>query len=224
MSAMARLYQYYSYYFGMYSQSNDDTALLLENMDEKHKKEKLKEKLKYDKKVSANIIFEKKLSDLSDNSSTIGSEISDEGDISNMLEEETQKKKIFGKQFAKVLSKDLKALGDGFKKNIIDTSIDSQIDKEAEESIKKKEEELSKIYKTTREKSNMKINFEMKETMLEFPLDDTKSTTKVLRLKSNITGNVYLKTNVDLIRDGNSKLVKVNFRENNFKAGIKIYN
>ena len=224
MSAMARLYQYYSYYFGMYSQSNDDTALLLENMDEKHKKEKLKEKLKYDKKVSANIIFEKKLSDLSDNSSTIGSEISDEGDISNMLEEETQKKKIFGKQFAKVLSKDLKALGDGFKKNIIDTSIDSQIDKEAEESIKKKEEELSKIYKTTREKSNMKINFEMKETMLEFPLDDTKSKTKVLRFNFNFLCTILTDSEYDTTKDGTGRTIKINYLSNNMKLSAKCIN
>ena len=39
MSAMARLYQYYNYYFGMYSQSCDDAALLLANLEDKHKKD-----------------------------------------------------------------------------------------------------------------------------------------------------------------------------------------
>ena len=128
----------------MYSQSCDDVTLLLANLEEKHKKEKLKQKLKYEKKISANNLIESRLSDIS---STIGSELSEEEevDVANMLEEETQKKKIFGSNFSQMLAKDLKALGNKFENNIIDTRIDIQAEEEAEKSIKKKEEELSKI-------------------------------------------------------------------------------
>ena len=104
-------------------------------MEEENKKIKLKQKLKYKKKISANSLLEGRMSRLSDASSTISSELSEEeADISNMLEEEKEKNKIFEKNFYRLLSKDLKALGDDFENNIIDTSID----KEAEESIKKR--------------------------------------------------------------------------------------
>jgi hypothetical protein len=54
----------------------------------------------------------------------------------------------------------------------------------------------------------------MRETSLIFSLDDTKSITKVLRFKYNLNGSIHLKTNFDMIRDGNKKLVKINFNEN----------
>ena len=41
MSTMARLYQFYTYYFGMYIQSYEDTILDLAKMERNHKKEKL---------------------------------------------------------------------------------------------------------------------------------------------------------------------------------------
>ena len=215
MSAMARLYQYYTHYYGMYCQSCDDVALVLANMDEKHKKEKLKEKIKYEKKLSANLMLERHLSDAS---STLSSELSeDEKDISNIVEEEKEKKKIFGQNFSKLLCKDLKALGDNFQNNLIDTSAD----KEAEESIKKKQEELSKILTTTREKSNMKVKFEMKETMLEFPLDDTKSKTKVVRFKYNFVCSVLMDSEYDTTKDGSGKVVKLNYLSNNMKISAK---
>ena len=223
MSAMARLYQYYNYYFGMYSQSCDDAALLLANLEEKHKKEKLKQKLKYEKKISANNIIENRLSDIS---STIGSELSEEEevDVLNMLEEETQKKKIFGSNFSQMLAKDLKALGNKFESNIIDTRIDIQAEEEAEQSIKKKEEELSKILETKREKSNMKIKFEMKETILEFPLDDTKSKTKVLRFKYNFLCTILMDSEYDITKDGLGRTIKMNYLSNNMKLSAKCIN
>ena len=222
MSAMARLYQYYNYYFGMYSQSCDDVTLLLANLEEKHKKEKLKQKLKYEKKLSINSIIENRLSDIS---STIGSELSEEEvDVTNMLEEETQKKKIFGNNFSTMLAKDLKALGNKFENNIIDTRIDIQAEEEAEESIKKKEEELSKVLETKREKSNMIIKFEMKETMLEFPLDDTKSKTKVLRFKYNFLCTILMDSEYDITKDGLGRTIKINYLSNNMKLSAKCIN
>ena len=221
MSSMARLYQYYSYYYGMYCQSCDDIALILANMEEEHKKIKLKQKLKYEKKISANSLLEGRMSRLSDASSTISSELSEEeADISNMLEEEKEKNKIFGKNFARLLSKDLKALGDNFENNIIDTSID----KEAEESIKKKNEELEKIFTTTREKSNMKVYFEMKETMLEFPMDDTKSKTKVVRFQYNFLCSVLMDSEYDTTKDGKGKTIKIDYLSNNMKISAKFIN
>ena len=223
MSAMARLYQYYNYYYGMYSQSCDDVALLLANLEEKHKKEKLKQKLKYEKKISASNIIENRLSDLS---STIASELSeeDEVDVANMLEEENQKKKIFGNNFSKMLAKDLKALGNKFEKNIIDNSLDIQAAQEAEDTIKKREEELSKQLETKREKSNMKIKFEMKETMLEFPLDDTKSKTKVLRFKYNFLCTILMDSEYDTTRDGLGRTIKIDYLSNNMKLSAKCIN
>ena len=220
MSAMARLYQYYSYYYGMYCQSCDDIALILANMDEVHKKEKLKQKLKFEKKLSASLILEERTNRLSDTSSMLSSELSVEGDISNMLEEETEKKKIFGKKFAHLLSRDLKALGENFEENILSTSID----KEAEESIKKKEEELSKILTKTREKSNMKVKIEMKETMLEFPLDDTKSKTKVLRYKFNFICSTLMDSEYDITKDGTGKELRIDYLSNNMKVSAKFIN
>ena len=219
MSAMARLYQYYSYYYGMYCQSCDDMAFLLSKMEEDHKKEKLKTKLKYEKKLSFNSFLGGRLSSLSDASSVL-SDLSEEKDISKMLEEEKEKKKIFGKEFAKSLCKDLKALGTKFEDKLIETSAD----KEAEESIKKKEEELAKIITTTREKSKMKIKLEMKETMLEFPLDDTKSKTKVVRFRFNFLCSVLMDSEYDNIKDGTGKLLRINYLSNNMKIAVKCIN
>ena len=221
MSAMARLYQYYSYYYGMYCQSCDDITLILANMEDEHKKLKLKKKLKYEKKLSANTILERQKSQISDISSTLGSELSqEEGDISNMLEEEKEKKKIFGKKFANLLSKDLKALGENFENNIIDTSLE----KEVEESIKKRNDELEKKYTTTREKSNMKVFLEMKETMLEFPMDDTKSKTKVVRFTFNFKSSVLMDSEYDITRDGKGKDIKCDYLSNNMKISAKFIN
>ena len=219
MSAMARLYQYYSYYYGMYCQSCDDMAFLLSKMEEDHKKEKLKTKLKYEKKLSFNSFLGGRLSSLSDASSVL-SDLSEEKDISKMLEEEKEKKKIFGKDFAKSLCKDLKALGTKFEDKLIETSAD----KEAEESIKKKEEELAKIITTTREKSKMKVKIEMKETMLEFPLDDTKSKTKVVRFRFNFLCSVLMDSEYDNIKDGTGKLLRINYLSNNMKISVKCIN
>ena len=222
MSAMARLYQYYSYYYGMYCQSCDDIALILSKMDDQHKKEKLKRKITFEKKLSANLISEDKASRLSeiDALSTLSNDLPIERNISNILEEEKEKKKIFGKNFAKLLSKDLKALGNKFEDNIINTSAD----KEAEESIKKKEEELSKILTKTREKSDMRVKIQMKETMLEFPLDDTKSKTKIVRFKFNFICSTLMDSEYDVTKDGKGRQIRIDYLSNNMKVSAKFIN
>ena len=61
-----------------------------------------------------------------------------------------------------------------------------------------------------------------KLTSQDFWIDDSKSVTTVLNLKGNIKGNIFFKTDVDLIRNGNDKLVKIQIKENNMKTNIKI--
>ena len=224
MSSMARLYQFYNYYFGLYSKSCDDVILILANMEEKNKKEKLTNKMKFEKKHSSNVIMQRQLSNISDISDISNTDSNkDEVIISNYLNKIKSKKKLFGKQFADSLGKDLKKSKE--KDNIISTStVDLSLEKEAEESIKKKEEELSKITKTEREKSNMKINFEMKETRLDFPLDDTKSKTKVLRFNFNFILTLLMNSEYDNIKDGFGRVIRTNYITNNMKMSAKCVN
>jgi hypothetical protein len=200
----------------MYCQSNDDIALLLANLEEKHKKEKLKQKLRNDQKFSSNSLD--RISGLSEISSQFGSEITEVEEV-NILEEKNQKNKIWGK-LAKDLSKDLKALGNKFENNIIDT----RIEKEAEDSINKNKEELAKILTTTREKSNMKITFEMKRIRLEFPLDDTKSKTKALRFNFNFLSSILMDSEYDLTKDGTGHVISYKYLSNNMKLCAKFIN
>ena len=180
--------------------------------------------MKFEKKHSSNVIMQRQLSNISDISDISNTDSNkDEVIISNYLNKIKSKKKLFGKQFADSLGKDLKKSKE--KDNIISTStVDLSLEKEAEESIKKKEEELSKITKTEREKSNMKINFEMKETRLDFPLDDTKSKTKVLRFNFNFILTLLMNSEYDNIKDGFGRVIRTNYITNNMKMSAKCVN
>ena len=89
--------------------------------------------------------------------------------------------------------------------NSISKKINDDADKEIEKYLKNKEIKYNKIFRKKNKKLNIKIRFETRESSIKFPLDDSKSVTKVLRLKSKINGNIYLKTDIDLIRNGNDK-------------------
>ena len=221
MSTMARLYQFYNYFFGMYTQSVEDTILDLAKMERKHKKQILSSKIK---RFGSNSIA-------SFSESTFDSETEDE---SSVLEEELikdpSKKKLFNKKFYSNLKKDLKIEKDD--DNIINTSsnknniinnIDDKIEEEAEAQIKLNEEEKSKVLITTNKKSLMKIKVEIRETSLLFPLDDTKSKTKVLRFKFNSACTINMDSEFDQVTDGNNKLVRTNYKSNNMKLSAKCF-
>ena len=148
MSTMARLYQFYNYFFGMYTQSVEDTILDLAKMERKHKKQILSSKIK---RFGSNSIG-------SFSESTFDSETEDE---SSVLEEELvkdpSKKKLFNKKFYSNLKNDLKIENDNdniintsSKKNNIINNIDDKIEEEAEAQIKLNEEEKSKVLITTK--------------------------------------------------------------------------
>jgi hypothetical protein len=243
MNTMGRIMQFGLYYSEMFYKIIEKNLTIWENMEKEHKKEKMRNKLM---KKKSNIIME-------GDSSDSDSDIDDENDIKENEDlEKSDGNKIFDDKFASQLAEDInkKKEKDNEDEFIIDTSskkdkgndneiniIDSQsniiinknndnndIEKNAEENLKNKEIKLSKIFRTKNKKINIKIKLELRETSLLFPLDDTKSVTKVIRCKSNINGNVYLNTNFDLIRDGNTKLVKINFNENKINTGMKILN
>ena len=233
MSTMARLYQFYSHYYGMYSQSCENITLVMAEMDERYKKDKLKNILqfKYGQKNSS--------SEISDTSSYIsGSEVTEEDEeITKMIKEEIDKKKLFGKDFANVLNKDLKEMKTLKENNINTNSINNNDDiglkpsqtniyfnEIAEESMKNKKDKLSKILKETKEKSEIDVKFEMKESLLEFPLDDTKSKTKVLRFQHNFICTMTMDSEYYMTVDGNGKLIETKYITNNKKLCAKLLN
>ena len=215
MSTMARLYQYYNYYFGMYSKSCENIILELAKMERDHKKLKLQNKLS--KALSSDI------SSLSDVSSTM-SDLGENNDIEADLNEDTEKKKIFGKDLINSLKADLASKNN----DIIDTSSknkkDEEIAKVVEQEMKEKENELSQKLTIKNNKSKMKIKVEMKETALVFPLDDTSSKTKLLRFRFNFTSTILMDNDYDTTIDGNGKLIKTIYKTKNMKIAAKCLN
>ena len=210
MSSMVRLYQFYNYYFGMYSKSCENVTYILANMEEKNKRENLKNKVDVEKKHTAELKFESKLSDISD-TSDYSTDDSNKDDtlIKKYLEENKEKKKLFGDKFAKTLEQQ-------FNKNEISTSTNEIVLKKNEEIIEDKGET-----KTVREKSNMKINFVMKETRLDFPLDDTQNKTKVLRFNFNFICTIVMNSEYDSIQNALGRQIRVNYITNNMKLSAK---
>ena len=229
MSSMARLYQYYSYYYGMYSKSNDDVAYILAMMEEKEKKENLKDKMKFEKRLTGKVTYEKKLTDISDISdiSNDTTNKNEEFPITKFFEKAQGTKKIFGEKFVQNLSKDIKVLGKDFN-NIISTASNKQKQENEEEEKKEveklveKEEEIET--EKVREKSNMKINFEMKETRLDFPMDDTEDKTKVLRFNFNFISTILMNSEYDSIKNVFGRQIRINYITNNMKISAKCIN
>ena len=222
MSFMARLYQFYSYYFGMYSKSNDDVTYILATMEEKNKKERMKDKLNM-KKNKSEILINRQVSDLSDLS-----EISTESENEQLLmakyfEEEQEKKKLYGEGLVKNLAKDLQDSRKDLD-NIISTSSTNKPKKineeEKAEVIKLEEGETI----TEREKSNMKINFEMKETRLEFPMDDTQNKTKLLKFNFNFLCTIVMNSEYDNIKNSFGRQLRMNYITNSMKLSAKCIN
>ena len=250
MSTMGRISQFVLYYSEMFYKIIEKNLAIWENMEKEHKKEKMKNKLI--RKLSNNSI-EEELTSESDSDEEDEGEINSNNNTNEDLENSDDNKIIDNKLISEIAKdKNKEKEKENEEELIIDTSskkdncndneiniINSQnniiinnnndidkndIDKNAEETLKNKEIKLSKIFRTKNKKINIKIKFDLRETSLLFPLDDTKSVTKVIRFKSNINGNIHLKTNFDLIRDGNTKLVKIDFKENMFNTGVKILN
>ena len=212
MSTMARIYQFYNYYFGMYLQSVEDTILDLAKMERKHKKEIFSSQLRQ--------TYSRSLSQ-----TTIDSEIELESEDGNDSVISDEQKKIFNSNFYKNLKSDLKIENE----NIIDTSskqneeiinennLEELIEKEAEAQMN---EEIKKL-KTIHNKSKMRINIKVKETFILFPLDDTKKKTKILRFKFISHCKINLDSEFDTIVDGNNLLVRTNYQSNNMKLSLK---
>ena len=220
MNAMARLYQYYSYYWGLYCKSSDDCIIMLADMEEIFKKQKLKERLSNINKE--NFINQNSSSTIYNSNYIDEDDDKDIYDISEMLEEDKDNKKLFGKRFAENLKQDLNSIRLGKKlKKIL---LNRVVDKKAEEKIKNQKEELKKIIKTNDIKGSMDVKLEMKETILDFPLEDTKSKTKILRFKFNLVTSYKSNNEYKESVDGNGKTLKIEYISNNMKLSCKILN
>ena len=88
MSSMARLYQFYSYYFNMYSKSIDDVTYILAEMEEKSKKELYKKNLLEERRLSKEILLEKELIELSIQSSKSSEQRNKDQEIIDKIFEE----------------------------------------------------------------------------------------------------------------------------------------
>ena len=241
MSTISRILQFTFYYLEMFNKIIEENLIIWENMEREHKKEKMKNRL-IRKMKSNNYLISSSNDSRSLNSSISEIDVDDDSDEESEIEDNN---KLFDSKFASKLAEDINKKKEKENEDIliinnnninnnkdnndvifnkINKKYNDDVDKEAEQSLKNKEIKLSKIFRTKNYKLNIKIKFEMRETSLIYPLDDSKSVTKVLKVKSNINGNNYLKTNIDLIRDGNDKLIKIVFNENHFKTGIKIIN
>ena len=217
MNTIARLYQFYNYYFGMYTQSVEDTILDLAKMERKHKKEKLSQHLKMSKNLSSGSISE----------STFDSEIEDDKDSEiDDLFKENKNKKLFNQKFYKNLKEDLK---NEEYANIINTSsknnniinLNDSLDLEAENQMQLMEKERSKKLKIITNKTTLKMNIDLSETTILFPFDDRKSKTRVFRYKSNLNCRIIMNNEYDTIIDGNNKIVHTNYKSNNITLTAK---
>ena len=79
----------------------------------------------------------------------------------------------------------------------------------------------SKKLTTVPNKTLMKINIELKETSILFPLDDTKSKTKILRYKFNSFCRIDIDNEFDTIIDGYNRLLRINYKSKNLKLSAK---
>ena len=238
MSTISRTSQFLLYYLDMFNKINEQNLLSIENMEREHQKKKMKNRL-MKRKVARNSSRTNSFS--SYNSSISMSDFNeDENDDDFDLNEDDNDNKLFDSNFASRLAEDISKQKEKEKENelfssdtngplfnnneynIINTNTNNDVDKEAEETLKNKEFKLSKIFRKKNDKLNIKLKFELRDINILFPLDDTKSITKVLRIKANINGTFFLKSNYDSISDGNSKLVRIIFKENNLKTGIKM--
>ena len=96
------------------------------------------------------------------------------------------------------------------------------MDSKAEKKMKDKKDQLKKIIKTNNIKSSMEINLEMKETIIDFPLEDTKSQTKILRFKFNLVTSYKSNNEYNESVDGNGKTLKIEYIADNMKISCKI--
>ena len=247
LNTMGRILQFSFYYLEMFNKIIEDNLILWNNMKMEHKKEKLKNKIIRRK---SKLILQNLNDDVNEIENNNDDEYSDSDDDLDSIDSDDEMSRLFDSILSNKMAEDIKnkdkedeenlfiidtssnqnnknkenELNNNIYSNIITTDLINSADKEAEQTLKNKEIKLSKIFRTKNRKLNIKMKFELRETSIIFPLDDTKSATKVLRVKSNINGNTYFKTNIDIIRDGNEKLVQVNFIENILKTGIKILN
>ena len=245
MSSLTRILQFTDYYLEMFNKIIEENIIVWNNMEREHKKEKIKNRLlKKMNKNNNNILLNSSSDSISYNSSTSGT-----NDDSDEESESDDTNKLFDSKFVSKLASDInknkekseeeeillidtssenkKGKSDDINiinSNLLNNRINENADKEIEKSLKDNEIKLTKIFRTKNNKINIKIKFEMRQASIIFPLDDSKSVTRVLQLKSNINGNISLKANIDLIRNGHDELIKVNFKENNMKTGIKILN
>ena len=67
----------------------------------------------------------------------------------------------------------------------------------------------------------MKINFEMKETRLDFPMDDTQSKTKVLKYNFNFICKIIMNSEYDSIKNIYGRQIRINYITNNMKLSAK---
>ena len=242
LNTVIRIIQFTNYYMNMFDRIIEENIIIWNNMEKEHKKEKMKNRL-LKKMTKSNILLNTSGSSdtMSLNSSTSGTSDSYYDDDSDDESDSEDNSKIFDSKLSSKLALDVKKekpINDenllidtsGKNKNIInENEINNDKkpndDKNNENNIindKDKDIKLTHLFRTKNKKLNVKVEFEMREAAILFPLDDSKSETKVLNLKGNIKGNVFFKTNVDLIRNGNDKLVKIQFKENNMKTNIKI--
>ena len=235
LNTVIRIIQFTNYYLDMFNRIIEENIIIWNNMEKEHKREKMKNRLL--KKMSkSNILLNTSNSSdtMSLNSSTSGTSDSYYDDSDDESDDEDSSK-LFDSKFASKLASDINKNKEKPENLLIDTSgknkniineneinNDKKGDDDKKIEDKDKDIKLTQIFRTKNKKLNIKVKFEMREAAILFPLDDSKSVTKVLNLKGNIKGNIFFKTNVDLIRNGHDKLVKIQIKENNMKTNIKI--
>ena len=247
MSTISRIYQFTFYYLDIFNEIIEKNYEKWKKMQKEHKSEKMKNKLM--KRISKNnsllLNTSNDVESLNSSFSSISDNYDDESyeeiecddanklydSRSSQIAEEINKKKEKQKNEEDMANLDTNSIikTENSDKNIINVNNNNEKNnndgnKEVENSQKNDEIKLTKIFRKKNKKMNIKIKLELKELLVTFPLNDSQPSTKVLSLKSNINGNIYLKTDIDLIRNGLGKLVNVNFNENNLKTGIKVLN
>ena len=216
LPTLAKLYQFYQYYFGIYSkkmrilnkflQSED---LKIENYkkinDPKYKKKKVNEEEEEDEKEDDNKEIDlenKNIEDFEDN------EIS------------TSKKNKNLKEKKKNLLENTKLL-----KNLKETV---NKDPYAKKSFISKMEESLNINIQNRqskiEKTDMNIVVNMKEIEMSMPMEAEKDDTKVLLFKFNFMCKINMKSEYETIMNEFKEIEKINYHYNDMKLSVKIFN
>ena len=210
LTSLARLYQFYLYFFGLYLKSMTHTMQYKKKEIIDKERELIKQKI-----LSGEIKFD---DDENDNIKVIKEENEDENEI-NTNENKKPKKKLSYMERLKLAKRKKKKEIEKEKK------LQSKIDKYLQIQRKQSEKNL----KITKESSKIFVTFKMKEIDMDLPMEPLNKTTKILRFKFNFNSTISMENEFEnsSIKDSITNIETITFTKyskKNMNVTSKIFN